>query len=258
MTTFTGSHSGWNPFIKVITVAVAFFSLQGVRADLPIPALSAPVIDDAGFLSDPEEQALNQRLRRLQERGGPQMQVWTLQTTEGEPVESLSLRAVETWKLGSSEKDNGLLLLIAKQERRYRLEVGQGLEGVIPDVLAHRLLKRHLQPALRAGAPAQGVAAVIGNVEALTLGSRDSSAANEESPQQQRSGWGTLVFLILFVAVLKILQAFGSWSTPYGIRRSRWGGSHWGGGSGGGWRGGGGGWSGGGGGFSGGGSSGGW
>ncbi|MEY4063960.1 MAG: hypothetical protein RIR26_168, partial [Pseudomonadota bacterium] len=174
MTTLAGSHSGWKPFIKVITLTVAVFSLRGVHADLSIPPLSAPVIDDARLFSDQDKQILNERLRRLQKRGGPQMQVWTLQTTEGEPVESLSLRAVETWKLGAAEKDNGLLLLIAKQERRYRLEVGQGLEGVIPDVLAHRLLKRHLQPALRAGMPAQGVAAVIGNIEELTVGSRDT------------------------------------------------------------------------------------
>lgn len=232
------------------------------HAEIEIPKLSAPVIDDGGFFSPQEEQTISRKIRVLYDAGGPQLQVWTVRSLEGEPIESLSMRAADVWKLGRADKDDGLLLSLAREERRFRLEVGQGLEGTIPDVLAARMLRQILVPALRRSKTAEGVSALIAEIATLTINDKSRLEATElakDRPGAFSSIVTSLVYLLFLLSVV-VGALFQSRSPEY--RRSRagrgWrGGGGWHGG-GGGWSGGGGGWSGGGGGFSGGGSSGGW
>jgi len=233
-----------------------WFFAPSAMAEVELPVLSSPVIDEADFFRSSEETVLVGKIRTLYDAGGPQLQVWTLKTLEGEPIESLSLRAVESWSLGRSGKDDGLLLTIARQEKRFRLEVGRGLEGTIPDVLAGRILRQILVPALRRSAPADGVMQVISEIAQLTL-PKDSQAATELKANRQRNinHIGRLGFFFLFLVVFVVLNRASraaSYARRGGLRHGGWGGGGWSGG------GGGGGWSGGGGGFSGGGSSGGW
>ncbi len=225
-------------------------------AEVELPVLSSPVIDEGDFFRSSEEAVLIRKIRTLYDAGGPQLQVWTLKTLEGEPIESLSLRAVESWDLGRSGKDDGLLLTIARQEKRFRLEVGRGLEGTIPDALAGRMLRQILVPALRRSAPADGVMQVISEIAKLTL-PNDSQAAKELKDNRQRNSnnMGRLGFFFLFLVVFLVLNRVSraaSYARRGGLPHRGWGGGGWTGG------GGGGGWSGGGGGFSGGGASGGW
>ncbi|MFZ9521344.1 MAG: TPM domain-containing protein [Silvanigrellaceae bacterium] len=230
-------------------------------AEIAIPNLSSPVIDDAGFFSTIEKQSLERDIRALFEAQGPQLQVWTFPTSEGEPIESLSLRAVDAWKLGRPGKDDGLLLTISRTERRFRLEVGRGLEGVIPDIVASRMLRNFLVPALRKSQAAFGVSSVIDEIARLTLpdGGKDfEGKVIKQRPVRKRSLFDLIVFF-LFMGIFVILSIVSSLKRGRrGFGRSYYGGGWSGGGRWGGGGGGGGGWSGGGGGFSGGGSSGGW
>lgn len=248
--------------LKTACFAIMFggvwFFAPSALAEVELPALSSPVIDEGDFFRASEETLLIGKIRTLYDAGGPQLQVWTLKTLEGEPIESLSLRAVESWGLGRSGKDDGLLLTIARQEKRFRLEVGRGLEGTIPDVLAGRILRQILVPALRRSAPADGVMQVISEIAQLTL-PKDSQAAKElkDTPKRIIGHMGRLGFLFLFLVIFVVLNRVSraaSYARQGGLRHRGWGGGY------GGWSGGGGGggWSGGGGGFSGGGSSGGW
>lgn len=239
-------------FTALLLTIAPTLHFQIAFAEIKIPELSSPVIDSGEFFSNAEEQQLDARIKELHTAGGPQLQIWTLFSLEGEPIESLSLRAVEKWKLGNKDADNGLLLTLAKKERRYRLEVGQGLEGVIPDITASRLLRSTVQPSLRNGTPAVGLHLLLN--ELARLSEVNLSAAPVAKNKKKSPG----LLIILFCFVVGIISRLGStqsWSSHSHSRwRSghRWGGGGWGGG------GGGGGWGGGGGGFSGGGSSGGW
>lgn len=230
-------------------------------ADIPIPDLSSPVIDDGAFFDTREEQFLSEKINKLYESGGPQFQIWTIADLEGEPVESVTIRAAEKWQLGRQGKDDGLILAIAKKDRRFRLEVGRGLEPIIPDALASRLLRQMLVPALRRNSAGVGANDLLNEVVRLTL-SPDEVAKfgnNETSANgmtRKMPVFGIVIFLLMlaFLAVVRMFSpAAGMHHRPYG-RRS-WSGGGW---NNNGWGGGGGGWSGGGGGFSGGGSSGGW
>lgn len=245
--------------IAFLLVVAPLLSLQTAFAEIKIAELSAPVIDSGAFFSSAEKQQIESRIKELQTAGGPQLQIWTLLSLEGEPIESLSLRAVEKWKLGNKDADNGLLLTLAKKERRYRMEVGQGLEGVIPDITASRLLRSTVQPALRSGTPAVGVHLLLNEIARL---SEVNLSAAPVAKHKKKSSSVLFVLFSLIIVVFSRLGSSRSWSSnsqSHLRSGNRWGGGGWGSGGGGlSGGGGGGGWGGGGGGFSGGGSSGGW
>jgi len=132
----------------------------------PVPA-SPPnyVVDLAGVIDDGVEARTNTLLRELEERTTAQVVVLTLPTLEGESLEAFSIDlAHNRWKIGQKGKDNGVLLTLAMQERKYRIEVGYGLEGVLPDSLVGSLGRQVLVPAFRAGDFGGGIAAMAGEL----------------------------------------------------------------------------------------------
>ena len=196
--------------------------------------------------------------------GGPQMQVWTFPSLEGDDIAPVGIRAADAWKIGRAGKDDGGILLIDARERRTRLEVGRGLEGAIPDVIAGRILRDVLRPALRAGQTYDGILGVIAIVEKAARGELPAGVAGPADGRDARDeGFNPfkLFFGVVFFFLVFILGPLGS--LLGGRRRGgRSGGIFFPGcGGGGGWGGGGGGgggWSGGGGSFGGGGGGGDW
>jgi uncharacterized protein len=234
------------------------------RAQAPVPPLTGPVVDVAGVLGAGDEERLSALARsaRAREDGqGVQLQYLLVRSLEGEEIEDYSIRVAEAWKLGTKGRDNGLLVTVAVEDRRFRIEVGGGLEGEIPDVLARRIGERVLVPAFRAGRFADGLYDV--GAELLTLAGVAPGEVQEHVRRRRSgvtrlpSGFGALFALFVVVWILgNVFRGFG----PRRRRHLWWGGGPfigggWGGGGG---FGGGGGWSGGGGGFSGGGASGRW
>ncbi|MDJ0869752.1 MAG: TPM domain-containing protein, partial [Myxococcota bacterium] len=126
------------------------------RAELPVPALRARVNDTAGLIPAARERRLEDELARFEAETSHQIAVLTVASLEGEPIESFSLRVVEDWQLGQAGADNGLLILVASQDRQARVEVGYGLEGVVPDVIAKRILEDVMFGHFRAGDFAAG------------------------------------------------------------------------------------------------------
>lgn len=193
-----------------------------------------------------------------------QFVVLTVQSLDGEPVESFSLATAEKWKIGQKEKDNGLLLVIAMQERTYRFEVGYGLEAVLPDSTVGTIGRTTLVPYFRKGEFTNGIAASVRAVLDVLTASNEiviSEKQNLPAPVQQekKSQASDLLILLVFIAIVIIIarqnRKRGGRGTGVGpiIYTSGWSG---GGGFGGGF--GSGGFSGGGGGFGGGGASGSW
>lgn len=108
-------------------------SLQVWGAELQLPALTSPVMDQAGFLSEAERNDLAELAYEIYTNKGPQITILTVPDMQGYPIEDFSIRVAEKWQLGSKDQDNGLLVIIAKAERQMRIEVGQGIEGEITD-----------------------------------------------------------------------------------------------------------------------------
>lgn len=257
--------------------ALALAALLALSAAAPVPDLTGPVVDEAGLLSRTERSRLEALSRAgLEGQGGQrvQLQFLLVPSLDGDPIEDFSIRVAEAWKLGSAAGDDGVLVVVARDDRKMRIEVGGGLEGLLTDAQASRLVREVMAPAFRQGRYGDGLYdAGLGILSATGALAPEEARRQASRPSQggRRSGLGFVGLFILFLILRAVFFGFsgrrrrglhdggGSFVTGAvlggllgGLGRDRGGG--WGGGGGGG----GGGWGGGGGGFSGGGSSGSW
>ncbi|MEO8143100.1 MAG: YgcG family protein [Betaproteobacteria bacterium] len=135
-----------------LAALLAFAALAGVaRADVPVPPLKARVTDLTGTLNAQQTGELEARIAAFEARRGSQIAVLMLPTTKPEEIEQYSIRVAEAWKIGRRKVDDGLILVVAKDDRALRIEVGYGLEGAIPDSLARRVIDEKITPRFRAG-----------------------------------------------------------------------------------------------------------
>ncbi len=137
----------------LLMLAVAAFA----QSLAPIPPLTSPVVDTTGTLSAGEIAQLEQQALALQQRKGSQLQILIVPTTQPEAIEQYAQRVFDEWKLGRSNVDDGVLLLVAKDDREVRIQAGYGLEGAIPDITAGRVIQEYLVPRFRAGDFAGGI-----------------------------------------------------------------------------------------------------
>jgi uncharacterized protein len=126
-----------------------------------VPQLTGRVVDQTGTLSSGDIAQLTQKLADLQTRKGSQIAVLIVPTTDGEAIEQFSLRVAEAWKIGRKKVDDGALLVIAKNDRRLRIEVGYGLEGALTDATTKRIIDEDITPKFKAGDFAGGVSAGV-------------------------------------------------------------------------------------------------
>ncbi|WP_386759902.1 TPM domain-containing protein [Lysobacter cavernae] len=132
----------------VLLLACALVQAQQLVA---IPPLTSPVIDTTGTLDAATRQQLESQALALQQRKGSQLQVLVVPTTMPEDIAQYAVRAFEQWKIGRKGVDDGVLLVVAKDDRRVRIEVGYGLEGAIPDATSARVIQEYLVPKFRSG-----------------------------------------------------------------------------------------------------------
>jgi len=135
--------------VWLLVVAAWQPALGQPRVD--VPPLRAPVTDLTGTLTPDQVAALDAKLRAFATSRGSQVAVLIVPTTRPEEIEQYSIRVVEQWKLGRGKVDDGVLLLVAVEDRRVRIEVGYGLEGALPDATANRIIQQDITPSFRRG-----------------------------------------------------------------------------------------------------------
>ena len=146
-------------------------ALAAPAAALEVPFLSGRVNDLANLLSPTSRSFLEDKLKDFETRTGHQVAVLTLDSLEGEVLESFSLKVHRTWGLGRKGQNDGVLFLISKTDRKLRIEVGHGLEGNIPDALAGRIIQGEVVPRFRAGDFDSGIIAGVNAIVAAAEGS---------------------------------------------------------------------------------------
>ncbi|HEY2986165.1 MAG TPA: YgcG family protein [Candidatus Binatia bacterium] len=250
--------------IGIISPSIVYFFLFTVAVSfaLEVPPLRGRVNDYANLMPPARGQALEQRLEEFENQTGHQLAVLTIPSLQGEDIEGFGIRVAENWKIGKKKFDNGAILIISKDDRKLRIEVGYGLEGVLPDAIANRIIQDIIVPRFRNGDFPGGIEA---GVDAMMKGT--SGEPLPETARKRKSAAGSYVPLIIPLLFFGILilsmmgrgQQMNGWSSR-GRRRYYGPGGFFPGGFGGGGFGGsgGGGFSGGGGGFGGGGASGSW
>jgi uncharacterized protein len=126
-------------------------------ADVAVPPLTGRVVDRTATLSGGDIASLDQRLKDFEARKGSQVAVLIVPTTQPETIEQYSLRVAEAWKIGRKKIDDGAILVVAKDDRKLRIEVGYGLEGALTDVTAKRIIDEVITPKFRSGDFAGGI-----------------------------------------------------------------------------------------------------
>ena len=176
---------------------MAVLLLQGPA----LPELTGRVVDDAGLLSPADRAALVDRLRTLESETTVQIVVVTIPSLEGEPVEDFAMRLAEAWRIGRAGTDNGVLVLVSRDDHRVRIEVGYGLEAVIPDGLAGRIIRERMTPRFKEGDYAGGLFAAV---EGLELAARREYPARSVSPGRSPSlpSAGAVLMAFFFLGLL--------------------------------------------------------
>ena len=162
---------------------------------LEVPKLTGPVVDLAGVLSRSEQEQISASLLKFQRKYGPQLQVLLVSTLEDETIESYSIKVVDAWKLGVKDKDNGVLLLVATQDRKVRIEVGRGLEGDLPDALAGRIIRAGILPFFKQGQTGAGVLVGLSLI-AESVGGKLEDIPTPRMHRVRRGGGMNLGFLL--------------------------------------------------------------
>jgi hypothetical protein len=140
------------------------FGQLAAFAQVPVPPLSGPVVDQTGTLSSDEIDSLAKKIRDFEARKGSQISVLIVPTTQPEEIEQYSIRVAEAWKIGRNKIDDGAILLVAKNDRKLRIEVGYGLEGALTDVTTRRIIDEIITPRFRNGDFAGGISAGVDRI----------------------------------------------------------------------------------------------
>jgi uncharacterized protein len=183
--------------------ALLLFAVPALHAQqlVPVPPLASPVTDVAGTLTPDQSAALDAKLRAFEQAKGSQVAVLVVPTTQPEDIEQYAIRVAEAWKLGREGVDDGALLLVAIQDRRVRIEVGYGLEGVLPDAVANRIIDEAIVPPFRNGDFYGGISAGVDRMLRVIEG-EPLPAAAPRSPAHGVPGlFQLLPFLFVFALV---------------------------------------------------------
>ena len=184
-----------------------------LAAPVAVPELSSRVTDTTGTLDAAAVQRIEAPLAALESEKGAQVAVLIVPTTGDETIEAYAVRAFEQWKLGRQGVDDGILLVVAKNDRTVRIEVGYGLEGAVPDVAAYRVIQEYLVPRFREGDFAGGIEAAVGALavlirgEALPAPMSDHSTGSGGSAGEVGESMPILVMLFVVASFLQGLLA---------------------------------------------------
>lgn len=181
---------------------LAWFTVPAAFSQQAIPTVTGYVNDHTGTLNASEREGLERRLQALERRKGAQVVVLIVPTTEPEAVEQYSLRAAEAWKLGRKGTDDGVLLVVARNDRRLRLEVGYGLEGAIPDAVAKRIISEVIVPRFRQGDFSGGIVAGLEQVEKLIEGEKLPPPQADRGPEGLDAILQNLPLLLVMTVLL--------------------------------------------------------
>lgn len=197
-----------NAFLLALSFLFSIWGAQ-VFAAPTFPQLTGRVVDEANILSPQTEAQLTQLSAEIEKAASDQLVVVTLNSLQGYEIEEYGYQLGRTWKIGQTDVDNGILLIVAPNERKVRIEVGYGLEGNMPDMLANRIIREKIIPAFKAGDMEGGIIAGAQAIdETLKLSPEDRAKRLQESGIEQKNNAQSevpaalIIFLIIFIFIM--------------------------------------------------------
>ena len=209
----SGSHSrekrGWSSFSALVVCAVILLTVSLAHA-LDVPPLKGRVNDYANMISPQVRSQLENELKNFEQTDSTQIVIVTVNSLEGDSIEDFSIRVAESWKIGQKGKDNGAILLVSKNDRKTRIEVGRGLEGKLTDLVSGRIIQLVINPQFKRGDFDAGFQA---GVRAMIDATRGEFKADKAAPRAIKnrglsSALPFLVFGAIFLLILGRISRF--------------------------------------------------
>jgi len=199
----------WRRFLTGLCLLLALASVNA-QDPLPVPALTARIMDSSGTLAAGDVARIEQQLAALEQRSGTQVVVFLLPSTAPEDIFSYANRVANVWKIGRKDVGDGLLIVVAVQDRRMRIEVAKSLEGAIPDLAAKQIIEREMTPAFKRGDYAGGLKQAIDALGQRIMGEHLPAP---EQPSARNSfnlgdNWSLLLLGVLVVSQM-LRRLFG-------------------------------------------------
>lgn len=188
--------------MKQIILIITLLLLPLPLLALEAPQLTGRINDQAGMLSPETKQRLEQRLAAFERETSNQVAVLTVPSLEGDDIDQFSIRVADAWKLGQKGKDNGVLLILAKAERKVRIEVGMGLQGVLPDITAGKIIRETMRPHLKSGNFDQGISVAVDSIIDATKGEFKGTGHSPQKHAKKTSPSFLTLFLLAAVAAV--------------------------------------------------------
>ncbi len=194
-----------------ILLLLGFFSQPAAARD--VPAYQGYITDQAQMLSPAAKKKLEQALRSFDRSDSTQVALLTIDSLEGDSLEDFSIRVVDKWGIGRKGKDNGVLLLVVKKDRKIRIEVGRGLEGVLTDLLSGRIIDQIITPYFKAGRFDQGIEAGLAAIIQATRGEFTAETPINRGARNKKKSSPILAYLIFGFF---LINSLGRVSRPLG------------------------------------------
>jgi uncharacterized protein len=220
--------------VVLLYIAALLLTVFPAFADLQLPALTGRVVDLANVLSPAQEAALTEQLAAHEQRTSNQVVVATVPSLQGYDIERFAVELFRAWGLGQKDRNNGVLLLVAPNERAVRIEVGYGLEGTLTDALSADIIQNRILPRFRAGDVPGGITSGVDGILAAIEGTYQPVAPPHSPSDQYRALIPVLFFIgwLIFVNILRTQRRQRRWIYGSGVP-GVWIGPGWGGGRGG-------------------------
>lgn len=194
----------------LVTLCFALLPLLGWSAsEVALPALTERVTDLTATLSAEDRASLTASLEALEKDKGAQVVIVLLPTTQPESIEQFGIRLAEAWKIGRKGVDDGVIVIVAKNDRRMRIEVGYGLEGAIPDAIAKRIVAEQMAPRFREGDFAGGLRATVATLDKVIRGEPLPAPVAQTAPSDGDPADALTFLLIVFFMAGVIRSMFG-------------------------------------------------
>lgn len=184
----------------------------------PAPTLERPVVDHSGTLTSDQITTLEQQIANSRKQKDYQFAILIIPSLQGRPIEEYSLQVARQWGIGTEQKDNGVLLLVAMQDRELRIEVGRGLEGDLTDVESGRIIRNTITPKFKSGDYFSGISLGVQNIAAQIEGRpQQDTSVNEVAALTQSEDFAAIVYFLIFLGfglvswLVAILARTKSW-----------------------------------------------
>jgi uncharacterized protein len=191
-----------------LAILLVGLSIAFAAAAPKFPALTGRIVDEANLLSAEDRRTLEGELQALEEKSSDQLVIYTARSLQGYAIEDFGYQLGRAWQIGQKGKDNGVVLIVAPNERKVRIEVGRGLEPQLTDLMSKLIIENAILPAFRRGDFAAGIKAGVRDIRDVLLGDAEAVKARARSAAKREGGAGlspALIFLIFFIVMALVL-----------------------------------------------------